>query len=93
MAAFSFLPALPPAEAAAALRSRATQMQAGIEKLRSAMKTDWRDTKPIHVSWMWELTIDRAEAEIAWCERTAKRIEAGDPYMPDAPPEQQWKVE
>ena len=22
----------------------------------------------------------RAEAEIAWCERTAKRIEAGEPY-------------
>ena len=31
---------------------------------------------------MWELTIDRSEAEIAWCERTAERIEADEPYLP-----------
>ena len=34
--------------------------------------------KPTHVSWMFELTIDRAEVEAAWCRRTADRIEAGE---------------
>jgi DNA-binding PadR family transcriptional regulator len=85
MAAFSFLPALPREEAAAALRSRAGQMQAGAEQLRAAMKTDWRTAKPTYVSWLWELTIDRVEAEIAWCERTAKRIEMDEPYLPESP--------
>ena len=82
MAAFSFLPALPREETAAALRNRATQLRAGVEQLRSATKADWADNKPVFVSWMWELTIDRSEAEIAWCHRTASRIEAGESYLP-----------
>ena len=82
MAAFSFLPALPREEAAAALRNRATQLRAGVEQLRAAQKADWADHKPIFVSWMWELTIDRSEAEIRWCFRTAERIESGEPYLP-----------
>ena len=36
-----------------------------------------RETKPAHVGWMFELTVARLEAEIAWCERIAARIEAG----------------
>ncbi|MBB4696770.1 PadR family transcriptional regulator [Paractinoplanes abujensis] len=75
MAAFSFLPALPPAESAAALRNRATQLRAGQQQLEAATKADWADNKPIYVSWLWERSIMMAEAEIAWCERTAKRIE------------------
>jgi hypothetical protein len=49
------------------------------------MASDWAASKPTFVSWMWELTIERAEAEVAWCQRTAKKIEAGEPYLPGAP--------
>ena len=84
MAAFSFLPALPRAEAAAALRNRAVQLGAGIKQLQSAMGSDWVHSKPPYVSWMWELSMERAEAEIRWCERIAKRIEAGESYLPAA---------
>jgi DNA-binding PadR family transcriptional regulator len=82
MAAFSFLPALPRQEAATALRNRATQLRAGVEQLQAAQKSDWVFNKPSFVSWMWELTVERSEAEISWCERTAKRIEADEPYLP-----------
>ena len=85
LAAFSFLPALPREEAAAALRNRAAQLRADVEQLRAAQTSDWAANKPAYVSWMWELTMDRGEAEIAWCERTAKRIESGEPYMPGNP--------
>jgi len=85
LAAFSFLPALPREEAAAAMRNRAVQLRANVEQLRAAQTSDWGVNKPAYVSWMWELTVDRAEAEIAWCERTAKRIESGEPYMPWEP--------
>ena len=78
MAAFSFLPALPREEAAAALRNRATQLRAGAQQLESATTADWADNKPAYVAWMWERSIAMAEAEIAWCERTAKRIESMD---------------
>ncbi|MEU8815623.1 PadR family transcriptional regulator [Actinoplanes sp. NPDC048796] len=74
MAAFSFLPALPPEETAAALRSRATQLTAAAQQLDAAMKAEWADNKPEYVSWMWERSAVILEAEIAWCERTAKRI-------------------
>ena len=83
MAAFSFLPALPREEAAAALRNRAIQLRAGIEQLRAALGADWADNKPIFVSWMWELTIERSEAEIRWCERMAELIESGVSYLPE----------
>ena len=82
MAAFCFLPALSREEAAAALRNRAVQLRAGVEQLQSAMKADWVDHKPAFVAWMLELTIDRSEAEIAWCGRIAERIESGEQYSP-----------
>ena len=50
MAAFSFLPALPREEAAAALRNRAIQLRAGVEQLQAAQKADWADNKPVFVS-------------------------------------------
>ena len=81
MAAFSFLPALPREEAAAALRNRAIQLQAGVKQLEAALQADWLDKKPTYVAWMWELSLSRAEVEIAWCEKTAQRIETGEPYM------------
>ncbi|MCO8272410.1 PadR family transcriptional regulator [Actinoplanes sp. TRM 88003] len=81
MAAFSFLPALSREESAAALRSRAAQLRAGAQHLEVAMTADWADDKPVFVAWMWERNIAMAEAEIAWCERTAKRIETmGDAW-------------
>jgi DNA-binding PadR family transcriptional regulator len=82
MAAFSFLPALPREEAASALRNRAVQLRAGVQQLEAAMAAEWADQKPVYVNWMWELGIARAEAEIAWLERVAKRVEQGEPYMP-----------
>jgi DNA-binding PadR family transcriptional regulator len=82
MAAISFLPALPREEAVAALRNRALQLRAGNHQLQAAMESDWSKNKPTFVLWMWELTIERAEAEIRWCERVAKLIETGESYLP-----------
>ena len=85
MAAFAFLPALPRQEAAAALRNRAIQLRAGVQQLQAATAAEWADQKPVFVSWMWELTIVRSEAEIEWCERTAQRIEEGESYVRPCP--------
>jgi DNA-binding PadR family transcriptional regulator len=90
MAAFAFLPALPREEAAAALRNRAMQLRAGVLQLEAAMQAEWTEQKPVYVGWMWELSIVRAEAEIAWCERTAKKVESGERYMPGVPIEKEW---
>lgn len=85
MAAFAFLPTLPRDEAAAALRNRALQLEAGVKQLEAAMGADWLDDKPVHVSWMWELSMARAAAEIAWCTRIAERIEAAEPHLASEP--------
>lgn len=83
-AAFSFLPALPRDEASAALRNRARLLRSVNESLRSAMESGWmKQGKPVHVAWMWQLSIARAEGEIAWCERIADLIDAGVPYIPE----------
>ncbi|WP_406075740.1 PadR family transcriptional regulator [Micromonospora sp. NBC_01638] len=82
-AAFSFLPALPRSEAAAALRNRANLLRASIESMRASLESDWmRNTKPVHVGWMFELWSARAEAEMGWCEQIATRIDSGVPYLP-----------
>ncbi|ROT32119.1 PadR family transcriptional regulator [Micromonospora sp. HM5-17] len=83
-AAFSFLPVLPRDEASAALRNRARLLRAEVESLRAAMDSGWlRHGKPTHVTWMWELSIARAEGEIAWCERIADLIDSGVSYLPE----------
>ncbi|MFD0972099.1 PadR family transcriptional regulator [Plantactinospora endophytica] len=83
-AAFSFLPALPRDEASAALRNRARLLRAVNDSLRAAMESGWmKDDKPVHVGWMWQLSIARAEGEIGWCERIADLIDAGVPYLPE----------
>lgn len=83
-AGFSFLPALPRTEAAAALRNRARVLRASVESQRFALASQWMaQTKPVHVAWVFELNVARMEAEIAWCERIAERIEGGAPYAPD----------
>ncbi|MEV4479355.1 PadR family transcriptional regulator [Micromonospora coxensis] len=83
VAAFSFLPAMPREEAAAALRNRANLLRAGVESMRASLASDWvRDTKPVHVGWMFELWLARAEAEIDWCGRIAERIDSGVSYLP-----------
>jgi len=82
-AAFSFLPALPRREAVAALRNRARLLHSANESLRAGLDSDWmRKSKPVHVSWTFELSIARNEAEIAWCERIADRVESGESYTP-----------
>ncbi len=76
----SHLPALPPDEAAAALRNRARMLRAVADGMSTSLHQDWmRKSKPPHVSWMFERVILLLEAEIPWCERTASRIEAGEP--------------
>lgn len=84
LAAFSFLPALPRQEAAAALRNRANLMRATADSTRASLESDWiRASKPAHVAWMFELWVARAETEAAWCERIAERIDSGVSYLPD----------
>ncbi|MEV4770900.1 PadR family transcriptional regulator [Micromonospora humida] len=81
--AFSFLPAMPREEAAAALRNRANLLRAGVESMRASLDSDWvRNSKPVHVTWMFELWLARAEAEMAWCGRIAERIDSGVSYLP-----------
>ncbi|TDC59527.1 PadR family transcriptional regulator [Micromonospora sp. KC207] len=94
VAAFAFLPALPRPEAVAALRSRGQVLRASVETMRASMESSWiRDSKPVGVSWMYELWIARGEAEVAWCERVADRIEAGVPYLPEGLASQDgWNV-
>ncbi len=91
VAAFSFLPAMPRDEAAAALRNRANLLRAGIEAMRASLESEWvRNTKPVHVGWMFELWSARAEVEMAWCERVAERIESGVSYLPASMRGEEW---
>lgn len=80
-AAFAFLPALPRKEAAAALRHRGRMLRVTVQGLQD-MITTTDITKPIHVQWMFELWIARAEGEIGWCDRIADLVEAGAPFLP-----------
>ncbi len=83
MAAFSFLFEVPRPETVAVLRNRATQLRAANEGMRAAIVSGWAapDIKPANVRWMLELNMARNEGEIAWCERIAKEIEDGAPYL------------
>jgi DNA-binding PadR family transcriptional regulator len=78
-AAWAFVPALPRAEAIAALRNRARQLDASAEAHRAALRdeTGWMEAKPPHVAWQFELVVAKLDAEIAWCGRMADRIESG----------------
>jgi DNA-binding PadR family transcriptional regulator len=83
-AAFAFLPALPRKEATAALRHRARMLRAASDGFKDMIESERTDiNKPIHVRWMFELWMSRAEGEIGWCERIAAEIEAGVSYVPD----------
>lgn len=83
LAAFAFLPRLGRVEAVAALRNRARVLRALVEMRRVTLATEFmRAQKPAHVTWQFELVIDRMEAEIAWCERIAARIEGGAELFP-----------
>jgi DNA-binding PadR family transcriptional regulator len=87
LAGFSFLPALPRGEAAAALRNRVRQLRANADTHRFALASEFmRQTTPAHVGWMFELFVARLEAEIAWCERIATRIESGVSLFPEGMP-------
>jgi len=82
LAAFGFLPALSRPEGAAALRNRARLLRERVRELAGVIDAQPGDPEwaPVHVAWLKELWADRAEAEIAWCERVARRIEAGEGY-------------
>jgi len=84
LAGIGFLPALPRNEAAAALRNRVRLLRAAVESHKFAIASEWmRQSKPTHVAWMFELQVARLEAEIAWCERVAARIEGGAELFPE----------
>jgi DNA-binding PadR family transcriptional regulator len=79
LAAFALLPALPPREAAAALRNRAANLRGAAQGWRAMLAAGWMDDqKPLHVAEMFELWIARAEVDADWCERVAGRVEAGE---------------
>ena len=61
-----------------------------MQQLEAATGSHWADQKPVYVNWMWELSIARAEAEIEWCERTAKKVEANEPYIRGVPLDKEW---
>ena len=92
MAGFSFLPVLPRGEVVAALRNRARLLRAAADQHRFALASDFmRQTKPNHVGWMFELVIARIEAEVAWCERVATRLEGGAELYPEG--FERWSAE
>jgi DNA-binding PadR family transcriptional regulator len=78
LVALSFLPALSQREAAAALRNRAKLVAATIDAARVHLDSDWMAAKPPHVAEIFRLGIARGEAEIAWCERVAERVDRGE---------------
>jgi hypothetical protein len=58
-------------------------LRTAAEGMRASLESDWmRDSKPVHVAWMFERVIMLLEAEIPWCEQVAQRIEAGEGYAP-----------
>ncbi len=77
LAAFAFLPSLPRAEAAGALRARARLLESWVATYRDSAD-EWAAGKPPHVAWQFELTTARAEAEARWCHDVATRVEAGE---------------
>ena len=77
-AAWSFLPAMDPKEAAAALRSRARTLGAECDRWRSLAATLEVDPgTPPHVPELMRLWTARAEAEITWCQSVAELAEQG----------------
>jgi DNA-binding PadR family transcriptional regulator len=76
-AALAFLPSLPSAEAAGALRARAHTLRGAAQFYRTAIDKDgWAaGQKPPHVSWQFERNIVLAEAEAVWCDRIAGFLE------------------
>jgi DNA-binding PadR family transcriptional regulator len=96
VAAVSFLPALPRREAVLALRNRAAVLRGHVAQNREVAARFLAD-KPVHVSWLMELSAVRAEAEIEWCERVAARVEGGegqhegDPGEPFEGDLREWK--
>jgi DNA-binding PadR family transcriptional regulator len=94
LAAFSFLPSMPRAEAAGALRARARLLEGWAATYRDNGE-DWAAHKPPHVGWQFELTMLRCEVEARWCHDIATRIEAGEGVhyneMPDGGSAEEWR--
>lgn len=79
LAAMAMLPALPRREAVAALRNRARMLRGYAESLQAGIDGGWLDQgRPPHVVEIFRLWIGRAQADVAWCERVAARVEAGE---------------
>jgi DNA-binding PadR family transcriptional regulator len=78
-AAYAFTPALPRSEAVAALRNRARMLEFEAARHQDLIEgqAEWKDEKPPHVWWGFELVVEKLQVEAAWCYRIADRIEAG----------------
>ncbi len=65
------------------MRNRARLLRASADTHLFALSSDFmKSTKPAHVGWMFELFVARMEAEIAWCERIATRIDGNASAVP-----------
>jgi DNA-binding PadR family transcriptional regulator len=85
-AAISFLPSLNRAEAAAALRHRASELGEELRfHARNRRGPDATQVPP-HVLERWALVEERLRAEIGWCTALADRIEAGELHFAGEPP-------
>src|SRR5262245_19044807 len=63
LAGFAFVGEMPADEAEAALRNRARTLATMIVGIRASLASQWmRESNPVHVTWMFELFIARAEA-------------------------------
>jgi DNA-binding PadR family transcriptional regulator len=79
IAALSYLPALSPKEAAAALRNRAQQLRVACDGMRAQLDGGFMgEGKPPHVLEIFRLWIARSAGEIEWCADLADRVERGE---------------
>jgi DNA-binding PadR family transcriptional regulator len=77
-AAISFLPSMTRADAVAALRHRAAELEASLTCLMEARAGAEASGLPAHVVARGSLAERRVRAEIAWCDEFAARIDAGE---------------
>jgi len=79
-AAISFMPCLNRAEAAAALRHRATELEEELRRQGESRRGAAESGPPLppHMLHRHTLVEERLRAEIAWCADLANRIDAGE---------------
>jgi len=81
MPAVSFLPMLPAAEVAEALRARVAQIEGLLKQIDFAIRELPTPTTPAHVKELYRLSRARLSAEIGWAKDLAARVEKGEYAM------------